>query len=388
MKIKLKKNILFVVDNLILGGVSKVLVDLLKKLDYSKYNIDLLVLHFYNDMKIGIPPEVNIIKGSKTFSLVDENISKLIKEKNIIKIIKKLLFSFKIKSGLIKYDILKSRKIDLQKTYDIEIAFGDGFPYFYVGLGNANKKIAWMHSDVMVKDYSARYYKQMKNILKKMDLGVAVSNKICESYKTKYKLNNIEIINNIIDDEEILKKSNLEIDIPWDNKFLNFLSVGRLDYSKNYDMLLRVSKKLIDENYNFKIFIIGDGHEKENLDKLIRDMNMEKHFILLGKKDNPYPYIKNCDMFLLSSRYEGLPTVIIEALILHIPCLSTDVAGIHELLNTNFGIISDNNEKDFYLKFKEVLSNQNLINDMKKNLLNYKYNNDILISKIEKIFDN
>lgn len=384
----MKKNILFVVDNLILGGVSKVLVDLLKKLDYSKYNIDLLVLHFYNDMKIEIPLEVNIIKGSKTFSLVDENISKLIKEKNIIKIIKKLLFSFKIKSGLIKYDILKSRKIDLQKTYDIEIAFGDGFPYFYVSFGNTNKKIAWMHSDVMVKDYSTRYYKQMKNILKKMDLGVAVSNKIRESYKIRYELKNIEVINNIIDDEEILKKSELEVNIPWNNTFLNFLSVGRLDYSKNYDMLLRVSKKLIDENYNFKVYIIGDGQEKETLNKLIHDMNMEKHFILLGKKDNPYPYIKNCDMFLLSSRYEGLPTVIIEALILHIPCLSTDVAGIHELLDNKFGIISDNTEQDFYLKFKEVLSNQNLINNIKENLLNYKYNNNILISKIEKILDN
>ena len=384
----MKKNILFVVDNLKLGGVTKVLVNLLKKLDYSKYSIDLLVLHFYNDMKIEIPPEVNILKGSKTFSLVDENISKLIKEKNIIKIIKKLLFSFKIKYGLIKPDILEIRRIYLQKNYDVEIAFGDGFPFFYVGFGNANKKIAWMHSDVMVKDYSARYYKQMKNILNKMELSIAVSNKVCEAYKVRYGLKNIEIINNIIDADEILKKSELEVDIPWDNKFLSFLSVGRLDYSKNYDMLLRVSKKLIDENYNFKVYIIGDGQEKEKLNKLIHDMNMEKHFILLGKKDNPYPYIKNCNMFLLSSRYEGLPTVIIEALILHIPCLSTEVAGIHELLDTKFGVICDNNEEDFYLKFKELLSNHSLINNMKKNLLDYKYNNDILINKIEKIFDN
>lgn len=384
----MKKNILFIVDNLKLGGVTKVLVNLLKKFDYSKYSIDLLVLHFYKDMEIDLPPNVTILKGPKTFNLVDENISKLIKEKNIIKIIKKLLFSFKIKSGLIKYDILKSRKIDLQKNYDIEIAFGDGFPFFYVGFGNASKKIAWMHSDVMVKDYSARYYKQMKNILNKMDLSIAVSNKVCEAYKTRYELENVEVINNIIDDEEILKKSKLEVTIPWNNTFLNFLSVGRLDYSKNYDMLLRVSKKLIDENYNFKVYIIGDGAEKENLNKLIHDMNMEKHFILLGKKDNPYPYIKNCDMFLLPSRYEGLPTVIAEALILHIPCLSTEVAGIHELLDTKFGIICDNNEEDFYLKFKELLSNQSLINNMKENLLDYKYNNDILINKIEKIFDN
>lgn len=384
----MKKNVLFVVDNLKMGGVTKVLINLLKRLDYSKYNIDLLVLHFYNDMKIEIPEDINLIKGSKLLQSVDENISKLLKEMNIFKIAKKILFSFEIKSGLIKNRINRDRKINLLKKYDIEIAFGDGFPYLYVGYGNASQKIAWMHSDVLIKDYSSRYYKRMKNALENMSLGIAVSDKVKESYQKKYDVKNIEVINNIIDSDEILEKSKIHIKIPWDNKKINFLSVGRLDYSKNYDMLLRVSERLINSGFDFRVFIIGDGEEKENLEKMILKSQMEENFILLGRKDNPYPYIKNADMFLLSSRFEGLPTVIIESLILHIPCLSTEVAGIHQILNDSIGIISNNNEEDFYLKLKEVLLEKDKINNMKKNLLDYQYDNDTLVLKIEEILDN
>ena len=114
---------------------------------------------------------------------------------------------------------------------------------------------------------------------------------------------------------------------------------------------------------------------------------MEKHFILLGRKDNPYPYVKNSDLFLLSSRYEGLPTVIIEALILHIPCISTEVAGIYEILNNSFGVITKNTENDFYLNLKHLLNNPQKIIEMKENLSNYKYNNNIIIDKIKNILN-
>ena len=108
---------------------------------------------------------------------------------------------------------------------------------------------------------------------------------------------------------------------------------------------------------------------------------------MLGRKDNPYPYVKNSDLFLLSSRYEGLPTVIIEALILHIPCISTEVAGIYEILNNSFGVITKNTENDFYLNLKHLLDNPQKIIEMKENLSNYKYNNDIIIDKIKNILN-
>lgn len=383
----MKKNILFVVDNLKMGGVTKVLINMLKSLDNSDYSIDLLVLHYYKDMLIDLPNNIKIIKGSKYFHIVDQNLKSLLANKNIKNIFRKCCFSFNIKTNIIKRKIKKDRLKNIKKHYDVEIAFGDGFPYLYTSYGNSIKKIAWMHSDVAVRDYSARYYKNIKNALSKMDLCVAVSDKVATSYKNRYNIATVEVIPNIIDDYEIIKKSNLPPEILFDKNQLNFISVGRLDYSKNYLMLLNVSKHLIDDGYKFKVYIVGDGEENIPLQKAIINLKMEKHFILLGRKDNPYPYVKNSDLFLLSSRYEGLPTVIIEALILHIPCISTEVAGIGEILNNSFGVITKNTENDFYLSLKHLLDNPQKIIEMKENLSNYKYNNNIIIDKIKNILN-
>lgn len=385
----MKKNILFVVDNLKMGGVTKVLGNLLNRLDYSLYDVDLLILHYYEDMKFKCPSSVKIITAGNDLNLIDENIGKLLKEKNVIKIIKKALFAFSIKTGIIKKKILNNRKKALNKKYDIEIAFGDGFPYLYTAYGDAKKKIAWMHSDVLVKDYSARYYNRMKKAIQSMNACVAVSEKVGESYIKKYSANNVNVIQNVIDDDEIIKKSNLLTqDIEFDKKQLNFISVGRLDYSKNYEMMLKNAIKLKNEGFKFKVYIIGDGEEKEKLDKIIIENNMEDVFILCGRRDNPYSYVKNADMFLLSSRYEGLPTVIIEALILHVPCLSTDVAGVKQILNGKGGIIAKNDDEDFYIKWKNILLNRDVITKLKDQLKDYRYDNDVIIKKINKLFNN
>lgn len=383
----MKKNILFVVDNLKMGGVTKVLINMLKSLDNSDYNIDLLVLHYYKDMLIDLPDNIKIIKGSKYFHIVDQNLKSLLVNKDIKNIFRKCCFSFNIKTNIIKRKIKKDRLKNIKKQYDVEIAFGDGFPYLYTSYGNSIKKIAWMHSDVAVRDYSARYYKNIKNALSKMDLCIAVSDKVATSYKNRYNIATVEVIPNIIDDYEIIKKSKLAPEVSFDKNQLNFISVGRLDYSKNYLMLLNVAKHLIDDGYKFKVYIVGDGEENVTLQKAIINLKMEKHFILLGRKDNPYPYVKNSDLFLLSSRYEGLPTVIIEALILHIPCISTEVAGIYEILNNSFGVITKNTENDFYLNLKYLLDNPQKIIEMKENLSNYKYNNNIIIDKIKNILN-
>lgn len=338
-------------------------------------------------MKIKLPKDVHILKGGKEFSLIDENIGKILKNRSLAKLCKKIGLVLKIKSGLIIRSIKKDREKNFKKIYDVEVAFGDGFPFFYVSAGNSRKKIAWMHSDVLEKDYSARYYKQLKKILPEMNLCIAVSDKVSESYQKKYRVKRITVINNVINDQEIIEKAEINENVSFDNEQLNFISVGRLDYSKNYEMLFRVVKRLIDEGYDFKTYIVGDGAERENLNAMIKKYNMADSFILLGKKDNPYPYVKKSDLFLLSSRYEGLPTVIIEALILHVPCLSTEVGGIHEILNNSIGVISKNDEEKFYIELKKLLDDKEKIKRLKDNLKDYKYDNESIIESVEKILD-
>lgn len=382
----IKKKILFVVDNLVMGGVTRVLVNLLKVVSESYAEIDLLVLHRHSDMEIELPERVNILQSGERLSYVDTPMGELLKQKSVGKIVSKVLFSLKIKLGLIKYTVIKDRKESLKKHYDVEIAFGDGFPYIYAFYGNSSKKVAWMHSDVMVRDYSERYYNRIKTVLKGYDECVAVSGKVAESYKEKYGVSSISVIHNLMDVSEIVGKSFDEKEVvPYETGIMNFVSVGRLDYSKNYPMLLETAKKLTDEGFDFRVYIVGDGADKEELEKLVIEYGMSECFILLGRKNNPYPYIKNADCFLLSSRYEGLPTVVIEALILGVPCVSTRVAGIEQLLNEDLGIITENDKTSFCNGVRKILENKELLQEYKNNVAYYAYDNDSIKEKIWKV---
>lgn len=379
----MKKNILIVVDNLVVGGVTKVLANMLNSLDYEKFNIDLLILHYNKTMDVNIPKSVKIIKGNYFFSVLDEPIQKLIKEKNIFKIFHKFVFALLIKTNLIKFFIKYYSKKHITEKYDIAIGFCDGFSHLYTAYSNIPYKIAWLHSDIKVMNYSSRYIKVIKKALKKINITVSVSDEVGLAYKEIYNIEKNLTIPNLIDDINIIEKSKAKIDLEYSKDTINIVSVGRLDYSKNYEMLAQTHKKLLDDGYNICTYIVGDGVQKSALQNLIANLHIEDSFILLGQKQNPYPYIKNADLFALSSRYEGLPTVILEALCLHVPCISTNVAGVASVLKSDFGIITDNNEDDFYINFKKIMEDKKLLKLYKTNLSNYKYDNTKILNKIE-----
>lgn len=382
----MKKNILIVIDSLAMGGVTKVLANMLNTIDYSKYNIDLKILHYYNDMRITLPKEVNIIKGTRFFNVVDRRIKDIIKQKDIINCVKKLYLVFLIKTGLIKNKIIKERKETLKKQYDIEISFNDGFGQVYVAYGDTNKRITWLHSDIRVKNYSKRYYKTLNKLMKNFDFGVSVSDEVGISYKELYNLNCITI-HNIIDYEEIIRKAKMQLDLPYDKNKFNIISVGRLDDQKNYIRLISAHKKLIDKGHDINTYIVGDGPNKDNLEKLIQDFDIQKSFFLLGRKDNPYPFIQNADLFALSSNHEGMPTVISEAIILKVPSISTKVAGVQKQLQDKYGMVTENDDNAFYEGLELLLSNKDIIEKYKDNLNRHNFSNKQNLEKIYSILD-
>ncbi len=379
------KNILFVVDNLIMGGVTKVMENLLERLDSNKYNIDILVLHYYQDMKIKIPKNIEIISGNKYFSSIDKSIKQILKEKDFKAFIKKLKLVILLKTGLIKKDILKFRKQSLQKEYDTEIAFSDGFSHIFVANGDSKNKIAWMHLDVSVQNDSKRYYNLVKESLHKMDMCVCVSDKVKQAYAEYYGLDKIQTIHNVMNVSKIKEDSEKSFENPFKEDVCNLISVGRLDYQKNYSRFINVHKKLIEEGYKINSFLIGDGIEKEELQDLVNKNNISDTFCFLGRKDNPFPFVKNADLFVLSSRYEGLPTVLYESIILKTPCVTTEVAGAKEILEDKYGKITENSDEGLYNGIKEMLDSPQLLQEYKRNLENYEYDNINIIKKIESI---
>lgn len=381
------KNILFVVDNLVMGGITKVITKLLVNLDPEKYNIDLLVLHYYEDMNVKIPEYVNIIEGNKFFSSVDVSIKRIMKEKNVSEFFKKLSLVISLKSGRIRNKIVEARKNILTKKYDTEIAFSDGFSHIFVANGDTPNKIAWMHTDISVQNDSKRYYNLVKESLKKMNMSVCVSDRVREVYKFYYDLDDdkIQTIHNIIDVDEIKNKGNEKIDIEFSKDVINLISVGRLESQKNYERFINVHKKLIDEKYKINSYLIGDGLEKEKLENAIKEQKIEDTFFMLGRKDNPFPYVKKADLFILSSILEGLPTVLYESIILGVPCVSTEVAGAREILKGQYGLITENDDEALYCGIKKVLDDKKLLDTYKSEVSMYKSENSDIIRKVEKI---
>ncbi len=380
----MKKNLLFVVDNLVLGGVTAVLINLLDALDYNKYSVDLLVLHYYEDMKVKVNPNVNIIEGDKQFRFVDESLGKILAEKNIKSLIGKLRLVFLLKSGMIKCTVKNSRKKLLKKSYDTEISFNDGFTEVFTACGDSPRKVAWMHIDISVHYDSARYMKLMKWSLKQFNMCVCVSDKVKQAYQDCFDLEQMITIHNVLNANSIKNKSEEETELPYQSNEINLVSVGRLCAQKNFSRFISVHKRLRDAGYPVHSYIVGDGLNKISLVNQIQKQNVESSFTLLGRKDNPFPYVKNADLFVLSSTHEGLPTVLTEAIILGTPCISTDVAGAREILQNKYGVIVKNSTEALYNGIKDILDN-NKINDLKKALENYEFESSDIIRKIEEI---
>ncbi|MBO5349932.1 MAG: glycosyltransferase [Clostridia bacterium] len=389
----MKKNILFVVDEQMYGGISVVLTTLLNRMDYEKYNIDLLILHNRGESLINgnLTEKVNILYGTSFFSAIDLTISQVLKSKNLALIFHKIQIILGLKTGWIKNKIIKERKKILKKHYDIEIAFKDGFCALFTALGNSNKKISWLHTSYDVHDYTEKYRNLFKQVYEKIDKIVAITEDVSSTFNKIYnKKEKTEIIENLIDIEGVIEKSKEE-NVNFSKDFINLICVGRIAYQKAYPRLILQIAKLKEEGYmdNVILHIIGDGDDSDTVNKIIEENNLKENINLIGYKQNPYPYIAKSDMLLLPSLYEGLGLVLIEANILGVPCFATKFANVDKTLsNGKYGLIVENSEDGIYSGLKNILKNNEIIRKYKENLINYKYDkNEEIITKINVLFE-
>ena len=172
--------------------------------------------------------------------------------------------------------------------------------------------------------------------------------------------------NNIVNNKEILKLSEEEIEIKKDNKCFTFLNVGRHDEKQ---------KKLT------RILFVGDGKDNTLYRKMVKDKKLENNIIFVGPQKNPYPYFKISDCVILTSDYEGYPVVFLESFILNKPIITTKVSDYKDI-EGKYGYITSKQIDDIYEKMKEMIKNGY---EIKESFDADKYNNDI-IEKLEKIF--
>ncbi len=384
----MKKNVLFVVDEKRMGGVSVLLEDILNNIDVSKYDIDIAVLHNNGDYLNNLPENVNIIYGTSFFNAVDLTIKEVIKSKNIRLIYSKLRLIFLMKTKLIGKRLIKERKKMFNKKYDVEIAFKDGFCALFTAYGNSIKKYHWLHTDYSMYDCTDNYHSLFESVFPKFDKIIGISNSVLERFLDKYKANKTDVIFNIIDSNKIINKSKEE-KIEYDKEKLNLISVGRIHNMKGYDRLVDVLNEL---NINKKlddviVRLIGDGPDFELVKNKIKEYNLEDKVLLMGRRTNPFPYVASSDCFLMCSRYEPFGLVVLESLILGVPVLSCDVASIREIMDDKYGMIVDNSNEGLYDGILKIINNKKILNEYKKNLKSYNYDINKILESIEDLLD-
>ena len=202
---------------------------------------------------------------------------------------------------------------------------------------------------------------------------------------------NVYVQVNPIDSNNILELSREELKFDKKENELIVCAVGRLEPVKAYDRLLEVHKRLIDESIHHKIWIVGDGSQRDNLESYVKKHRLEETVTLWGYQENPYKYIKNADIYICSSIVEGLSSTALEATFLEKVIVSTDCPGMEEILgeNNENALIVKNDTEGIYEGLKEILTNKELRNRYQENIKKRckLFNLETTMKQIEKIID-
>ena len=387
-----KKKILIRIGSLRHGGAEKVLVTFLKNLPQDRYEIDLLLNLYSGKYLAEVPHWINVLYLNKGEMITTNRIQDIplkahrVVYQAVLKRFPKLLYS----------TILKNKK------YDIEFAAIHGFRDEILNSPLKNsKKIVWIHNDLR-KTHFHNYTDEEIRKFFGFDKILVISEHIQKDFeslaKNEDEKSRIVRVYNPLDTEEIISKSQevgsgkLEGQQPLTNNDQPiFISVGTVFPQKGFDRLLKVHKRLLEEGFQHKIQIVGDGYDFENIKKLRSELGVENTAEMIGFTDNPYPYFKNADFYVLSSRYEGFPTVLFEAITLKKKIIATEVSGVSEMLeNGKFGLMVENSEEGIYSGMKKALENPEFFDEYKRNLNNYEmpFTLENSVKSIQKIIDN
>ena len=355
------KKILFFINSLAGGGAEKVLINLLQSLDPQKYEIDLI---------------------SVTGGTFERDLSEIVNYKTVLRSKNKFInkWSKKIIYNLPFWIV---RKILIKKKYDIEVAYLEGFPTRVVSTNSFSpktKKIAFVHCDVSVKPVLNDFYKSKAECIHEyrcFDKVCFVSQKALLGFEKAFApLDNSIIIHNVVNEEEILNKSEAKNDFEFSTNGLKLISVGRLSSEKGYERLIKTVGEL-EKKYEFELWILGEGPERARLEQLITELGISS-VKLLGFQENPYSYMKKADLYICPSYFEGYSTTVTECMLLKIPVLTTDCAGMDEILdNGKYGKITENSDEALLDGLIEFFENKEILNTYRENLKAYQFDNNV-----------
>lgn len=395
------KKVLIASFDMEVGGVERSLISMLNNFDYKNNEVDLMLYSHSGEFMDFLTDKVNLLNENSRYSTFRKSVGQTIREGNYFLGVTRILakVASKIKGKLNAIDEIGYYQMQfmwkyampflpkLNKEYDVAISYL--WPHYFVAEKvKAKRKIAWIHTDYSTIETDISM--DLK-IWDKFDYIIAVSEECKNAFLKKYPSleNKIRVMENITSPKFIRKmaEEGIEGNIINDNSF-KLVSVARLSHAKGIDNAVRSLRILHDRGLiNIKWYVVGYGGDEKMIRNLIKENNLEDSFILLGKKINPYPYIKIADLYVQPSRYEGKAVTVGEAQILAKPVLITNYTTAQSQLKANIdgyicelSVVGITNgiEKLYY----GILLRESLANNCKKT----DYSNSNELNKLYKLF--
>lgn len=374
------KRILFCLQTLVRGGVEKELIVLSKILLKNNYEVTLAILYDSNNEMVNEFRKIGV--AILNLDIDREYYCGGNKQMFIKRIIRghlweAMLFAFKhlFNIGCSEANININNMQSINIEYDYAVCYHIHSPImikYVLNKTKAKQKIAWIHNDFVTTGYRVD---RMVKYLMQYSMIVSVSQQVqneflelCPGLESKAK-----VIHNILDIEDIQQKS---LEPIADDRFkingdISILTIGRLTEQKGIDIAIEACSKLIAKGYKVVWFVIGDGECFDFLNEKVRNYNLTKQFVFLGEKINPYPFLKQCDIYVQPSRHEGYGLAVAEARILHKPIISTNFAGaLEQLENEKNGLIIKVNDIDGLVHAVENLLDERKRLQLSENLMN------------------
>ena len=323
----MKKEILFIIPTMRGAGAEKALLNILNRFDSEKYNVSLLLFNNKGELYDAIPSNI------KKYHLYSKN--------------KPLFLLIENRFTRNLFWRLRSLTLNPFKKFDAVISFleGEALLAHNLLLNRRNKDITWVHTNLITNHWTKNVFKDYRKELgayKKMDEIIFVSNDAQRAFNELFETDiESKVIYNIIDRDDIIEKAKEECPIKRGSKFV-ISNVGRLTKQKRQDRLIEAIA-ILNHKYGVdaECWILGQGELEDRLKQHAKDLNIEDKIKFLGFQANPYSFVKESDIFMLSSDTEGYPLVVCEALCLGKPIVSTNITGPNEILTDGGGILTE-----------------------------------------------
>jgi glycosyltransferase involved in cell wall biosynthesis len=342
------KQLLFTIHYLELGGAERSLIGLLEALDYSRVDVDLFVYNHRGELMKMIPPQVHILPEIPEYAQIERPLKEVLRNGYWRIVLARLKAKWQIaryakrnhpKDGSAIFSFIMKNVVPLlppispKTEYDLAVSFLT--PHnFVLKKVRARKKVAWIHTDYSQIDVDrAMEFPVWAAYDKIVSISPDVTRAFLEMFPSlEHKI--VEIPNVLSpklvrERAENISSEEIEKEMPREQGVVNLLSVGRFSAAKNYDNVPDICRRILNEGLSVRWFIIGYGGDESLIRRKIQEAGMEDHVILLGKKENPYPYMKACDIYVQPSRYEGNAVTVREAQILGKPVIVTDYPTAH-----------------------------------------------------------